>query len=255
MFHLRQQSGNTEGMADFREPPDDDLGTESRPATESLSSFTDPSTESRVSGTSDLAPDLRSSTSPDPGALFPEPSDGGDAGYATLANGVLSPKHRRLCQLSAAGSSNAKIAEELELTGNRVSILLRNPYIADEIRRLQERIFEETIKTRLKAFAEPALNNIQTILTDTSNRVKVSEKADMSKWVVEKLDGKATQTNDIGENMLSVLLDRLDARKTQPLPEPRIVGGSDIETKAIAAPEPRELTQEEIWARDFCSES
>ncbi len=236
-------------MADSRDPQDDDLGTE--PSSLPSSSFIDPSTDPRVPGSSDLAPDS-SHTTPNPGGPFSAESESTE--YQTLANGVLSPRHRRLCQLAAAGGSNASIASELGYVGSRVSVLLKNPFIVAEILRLQDRIFEETIKSRLKTFAEPALNNIHHILTDNTNRVKVSEKADMSKWVVEKLDGKATQTNDIGENMLSVLLDRLDARKTQPLRELRDAT-PDIETKALpAATERPELTQEEIWAKDFCAE-
>lgn len=151
-----------------------------------------------------------------------EPDEGHDPDetehheYRTLAHGHLSPRHRRLAQLAALGNSNSKIAEELGYVDSRVSILLKNQFIAAEVMRLQERVFEETIQQRLKSFAEPALNNIHMILTDKTNRVKVSEKAEMSKWVVEKLDGKAVQKTDIGENLLGVLLDRLDAQKAAP---------------------------------------
>lgn len=175
--------------------------------------------------------------------------------YRTLAQGFLSPRHRRLAQLAAEGRSNSAIAEELGYVGSRVSILLKNPHIAQEIRRLQDRIFEETIQSRLKSFAEPALNNIHMILTDNTNRVKIAEKAEMSKWVVEKLDGRPVQRHDVGENMLSVLLDRLDSRKTAPpLPQREVGSSPDIETKALPAPEPEkdELTS---WVEDFCSES
>lgn len=168
--------------------------------------------------------------------------------YQTLAQGFLSPRHRRLAQLAAEGKSNASIAEELGYCGSRISILLKNPHIALEVRRLQDRIFEETIQTRLKTFAEPALNNIHMILTDRTNRVKVSEKAEMSKWVIEKLDGKASQKFDVGENLLGVLMDRLDSRRVAPAQPPRDV----IEVQAIAAPvtqaEPDELAQ---WVDDL----
>ncbi len=237
---------------DSREPPDPASATGPRPSPDPF--FITLSTDSGVSPDLASSPIPVSSTSPD--VETPAPfSESDSSDYQTLSNGVLNPRHRRLCQLAAAGSSNAAIAEELGYVGSRVSILLKNQYIAAEILRLQDRIFEETIKGRLKQFAEPALNNIHRILTDNTNRVKTSEKADMSKWVVEKLDGKATQTNDIGENMLSVLLDRLDARRTHAQIEPREVGHPDLETKAIEAPKKVELSDEEIWAKDFCAES
>jgi hypothetical protein len=166
--------------------------------------------------------------------------------YQTLASGFLSPRHRRLAQLAAAGGSNKSIAEELGYCDSRISILLKNPHIVLEIKRLQDRIFEETIQARLKTFSEPALNNIHMILTDRTNRVKVSEKAEMSKWVIEKLDGKASQKLDIGENLLGVLLDRLDAQRTSP-------SGRDVtEVRMLNQPEtaapPDELAD---WVNDL----
>lgn len=138
--------------------------------------------------------------------------------YRTLAHGHLSPRHRRLCFLAAQGKSNQEIGQELGYADSRVSILLKNPYIVDEVTRLQERIFEETIGARLKSFAEPALANIQMILTDRTNRVKISEKMALSQWVIEKLDGKATQKIEAGENLLASLMDRLDAGRTSQRP-------------------------------------
>lgn len=125
----------------------------------------------------------------------------------------LSPRHRRLCQLIAAGAKGKQILAELGYSHTRISKLKRDPQIRAEVTRLQEKLFEEGISRRLKDFAEPALNNIQAVLTDRSNRVKISEKAEMSKWVIEKLDGKAIQKHEIGENTLSAVMDRLDALK------------------------------------------
>jgi len=174
-------------------------------------------------------------------------------GYQTLAQGILSPRHRRLAQLAAEGSSNADIGRELGYVDSRVSILLRNPHIRAEINRLQERLFEETIQSRLKALADPAISNIEQILKDRTNRVKVSERLDAAKWVVEKLDGKATQKTDIGENLLSVFIDKLDAKKiAQRDVSPNGEITRDIEIKALTAPEKDEL---ESWVDDFCSES
>lgn len=143
-----------------------------------------------------------------------DPSPNLPTDYKTLAQGFLSPRHRRLCQLAASGQSNQAICAELGYSDSRMSILLKNPFIAAEVTRLQERIFEETIGSRLKSFAEPALNNIQMILTDRTNRVKISERMALSQWVIEKLDGKATQKIEAGENMLAALMDKLDASKT-----------------------------------------
>ena len=137
--------------------------------------------------------------------------------YRTLAHGELSPRHRRLAFLAAQGNSNSAIGKELGYSDSRVSILLKNPYISAEIQKMQERIYEETIGQRMKGFADASLNVIQQVLNDRTNRVKMSEKIQVAQWVIEKLDGKAIQKIEAGENLLSALMDRLDAAKTRPI--------------------------------------
>lgn len=180
--------------------------------------------------------------------------------YETLAQGYLSPRHRRLAFLAAQGKSNQEISAELGYSDSRVSILLKNSYISAEIRALQERIYEETVGARIKTFAEPALNVLQMALTDRTNKVKMSEKIDVAKWVIEKIDGKATQKIEAGENMLAALMDRLDASKTA-----RVVNitnnfgdRSVIESAQDVTPSVKELsvpkTEEDIladWVTEF----
>lgn len=199
------------------------------------------------------------------------PQDPESHEYRTLAHGHLSPRHRRLCFLAAQGKSNAEICTELGYVASRVSILLKNPHIQAEIARLQERIFEETIGARLKSFAEPALANIQMILTDRTNRVKISEKMALSQWVIEKLDGKATQKIEAGENLLASLMDRLDAGRTRPVvnitnnivsvsgegtqPDPALDVTPDGQPKRLAAAAQSPASEDDLasWIADFNS--
>ncbi len=162
----------------------------------------------------------------------------------------LSPRHRRLAELIAQGMTNQQISDSLGYVGSRISVLRREPSIAAEVERLQERLFEETVQKRLRDFAEPALNNIHMILTDQSNRVKISEKADMSKWVIEKIDGKASQKVDVGENLLSVLMDKMEYMRSQGNPQtsPHPSNGEaiDVTPAQIQAPVPK--TEESLLA-------
>jgi hypothetical protein len=174
-------------------------------------------------------------------------------GYRTLAQGELTPRHRRLAQLAAQGLSNKDICAELGYSDSRVSILLKNSFIAAEVRRLQDRIFEATIKDRLKGMGDAALNNIEMILNDRTNRVRVSEKAAMSQWLIEKLDGKATQTHDLGQNMLGVLMDRLDAQRSAPI---GATAPRDVTPLLGESTEPRPRTEEDEltdWVTSFNS--
>jgi DNA-binding CsgD family transcriptional regulator len=126
----------------------------------------------------------------------------------------LSPRHRKLAELAAQGISNKEIAKQLDYTDSRISILLSNTKIRNEVERIRERIYEETIGKRLRAMADPALNEIQRCLNDNTNRYKENLKVETAKWLIEKLDGKAVQKHDIGDNLLAVVMDKLDALKS-----------------------------------------
>lgn len=172
--------------------------------------------------------------------------------YRTLTNGTLTPRHRRFCQLAAAGATNGTIAKELGFTPGRVSQLLQNQHIVTEIHRLQDKIFEKGAQEQFKDLVEISMKNIKEIIDDTTGRVKPHVKLAASQWVLEMTVGKATQRTDIGENMLAVFLDQLDAKKTQSLPAaPRDVGpmGDVIDIESKKAPEPVDALTE--WVNDF----
>lgn len=157
--------------------------------------------------------------------------------YRTLANGHLNPRHRRFCQLVAEGRSAQQIADELGYVESRISVLKKHPVIVEEVKRLQDRIFEGTIESRMKSFADSALTNVEIILKDKTNRVKTSEKMALSQWVIEKLDGKATQKIEAGENLLRALMDRLDAKTTDVRPAQRPTE-IDVTPRLAAEPSP-----------------
>lgn len=125
----------------------------------------------------------------------------------------LSPRHRRLALLAAQGMTNKKIAEDLGYSESRVSVLLGHSKIREEIQRNQERQWEEGIGQRLKALADVAVNTLVEILFDRTGRVRPSQKLEAAKFIIEKIDGKPVTKIEGGENLLSVLMDRLDSLK------------------------------------------
>lgn len=124
----------------------------------------------------------------------------------------LTPRHKKLAELAAQGKSNQDIAKELDYSESRVCILLSNSMIKTEIQRIKDMLFEDT-KKRLKEMARPALDEIEKCLNDETGRYKEQLKVETSKWVLEKVDGKATQPVDFGETTLAAMMDRLDAIK------------------------------------------
>ena len=134
----------------------------------------------------------------------------------------LRPRHKKLAELAAAGRTNNEIAKDLSYTPSRVSILLSNSLIKQEIERIRDRIYEDT-KKRLKDLTGPALDEIERCLTDGTNRYKENLKVETARWLIEKVDGRAVQSIELGQNTLASLMDRLDALKssgqTSALPE------------------------------------
>jgi hypothetical protein len=181
--------------------------------------------------------------------------------------GSLKPRQRRLAQLLAEGKTNSDIQKELGYCASRISILQNNPHIRAEVARLQDRLFETTIEQRLKEFNNAALDHVEFVLKDRTNRVKVTEKNDVAKWVIEMQKSKAPQLHDVGQNLLGVFMDRLDARKTERRalsPQGTSEEGEDLavidltpdETKALSAPvAPEEKDELASWVEDFCDES
>jgi hypothetical protein len=164
----------------------------------------------------------------------------------------LSPRHRRAVELLAQGMPANKVAKELGYSAQAVYNLKINPRIKVEIARASDRIYEDTVKARLKSMATPAMDHVHFVLTDRTNKVKISEKNDMAKWLIEKIDGKAAQVHDVGENLLGVMMDRLDGLKSAG----RTLSGApqaptlEIEAREVSEPvQPRgPKTDEELLA-------
>lgn len=178
----------------------------------------------------------------------------------SLEQGYLTPRHRRLCQLAASGVSLKQIASDMGFNPAYVSQLLAKEAIRDEVARLQDRIFEESVQQRLKSQLDSALNHIEFVMTDRTNRVSMEHKSEISKWLIEKVDGKATQKHDIGENMLSVVMDRLDdMKKTGKTVDdlqdvtPLLIEVATRPLPTQATPEPAKTTPVEDldWVDDF----
>lgn len=187
--------------------------------------------------------------------------------------GSLKPRQRRLAQLLAEGRTNSDIQKELGYSASRISILQNNPYIRAEVARLQDKLFEASIEQRLKDFNNAALDHVEFVLKDRTNRVKITEKNDVAKWVIEMQKSKAPQLHDVGQNLLGVFLDRLDAKKT----ERKALAPADheiIDVSPDSRPEPLPLTTSSTdpllahepsksppkddladWVADFCDES
>jgi hypothetical protein len=170
----------------------------------------------------------------------------------------LSPRHRRLAELIATGWPNSKIKTELKYSDSRLSILRGNALIREAVRRIQDRIYEDTIASRMKKMTDPALSEIEKCLMDKTNRYKEQLKVDTAKWIIEKIDGKAIQKHDVSGGILVGLLDRLDTLKStgqnvDSLPEmidvTPLLGEPPLDAPAQEDSEEEKMLRQ--WANEF----
>lgn len=177
--------------------------------------------------------------------------------YGPRPDRPLSPRHRKLAELLARGLTNNEIAKELHYDPARISVLKSNSQIRALAEELREKIYEDTVGSRLKRMAEPALNLLEDCLKDQTRKFREKDRLETAKWVVEKLDGKPTQRYDVGENLIGVLFDRLDAIKTNaPNPNGGVIDVTPSQTLSLTAPQPppneeQKLTPEDDYLKNW----
>jgi hypothetical protein len=111
--------------------------------------------------------------------------------------------------MAAQGKRNKDICEALGYTASRVSILLTNRKIKDEIEHYRDQLFTVDAASRLEELSSDALNVMDDILSSQS--IPAEDKESAAKWVLEKTTGKpAQQVNVTAELNIGHLLDKLD---------------------------------------------
>lgn len=155
-----------------------------------------------------------------------------------IPNKPISYRHKELARMFAHGKTNKEICETLGYTPARVSVLLSNTRIKDEIEHYRDKLFGADVETRLKDLSGDALRVMEGILIDRNLDDKDKESA--AKWVLEKVSGKPAQQVDVKQDVsIGVFLDQLDKLKAvgnaQALP-PTSAETIDITPKAQDEP-------------------
>lgn len=127
----------------------------------------------------------------------------------------LSARHKTLARMIAMGMGTNEIAEKLNYTAARVSVLRSNSRIKQEVEKYLDRVHEQEISERMKELAPDALNTMEEILLSMNDPLK---KENAARWILEKVTGKASQQIDVkGEISLGLFLDKLDKLQTKQL--------------------------------------
>lgn len=157
----------------------------------------------------------------------------------------LNQRQRELARLAAHGKTNNEICKLLDYTQGRVSVLLSNTKVKNEIEKYKDKLFGVDAQTRLKELSGDALNVMEGILID--GQIDIEKKESAAKWVLEKTTGKAAQQIEVkGEVNIGVFLDKLDQLKStnKSLPAPEPIDVTPLENEDGVNQEPKEKTPE-----------
>lgn len=173
-----------------------------------------------------------------------KPDDVSWGDYSLKPGKPLSARHKELARLLFLGKTQTEICQALGYTQPWVSRLSDNFMIKAEVERLRERAFQATVADRLKDIGPEAMDVIEEGIR--SEAMKLRDRTELAKWVVEKLDGKAAQKLDINADVsIGVFMDKLEQLKSSgqvldvtPKALPETPAGEAAEAKAEEAADP-----------------
>lgn len=131
----------------------------------------------------------------------------------------LRSRHKLLARYSALGKTNREIAQLLDYTESRVSVLLSHPKIKEEADLYRDRLYDQDLASAFKDLLPEALHAVEDVLKHEALTYKDKlAKTDTAKWVIEKIDGKAAQKLNVESGTLSKFFDILGKMQDGTLP-------------------------------------
>lgn len=153
---------------------------------------------------------------------FDEPPD--PEGAPSL--GLIS-RYREIARRHALGQTNNQICEALGYTAAWMSTVLRDPFIQAEIKQWRDRYIDEDAVAIMKRTSVNAALNLERTVLDARDK----NSYDASKFVLEKVTGKARQevtveSGTLGNfmSMLKEMQRRKEPLDVTPVPVPALAG-------------------------------
>ena len=125
----------------------------------------------------------------------------------------LSHRHVTIAYMMASGVPNQRIAKDLGLTPARVSVLISNSRIKQRAKEIQADYMGGSLEKSFREAAPKALNVMTDIIDDPCEKHKTALKFEASKWMLEKVTGKAVQQVQVESNTIGALFDQMDLMK------------------------------------------
>jgi len=123
---------------------------------------------------------------------------------------VTDPKRYRyetLAYMAASGMNQKDIADQIGMTMGWVSVVLGNTEVKARVKQIQKEQWGGNIEQRFKKGLPKAMEVIEKVIAESGDdRLKL----DASKWLLEKVTGKASQQVNVEGNLLGDLISQLD---------------------------------------------
>lgn len=118
-------------------------------------------------------------------------------------------RYETLAYMAASGMNQKAISDQIGMTQAWVCTVLSNTYVKNRVKEIQKEVFGGSIEDRFKRAMPQAMD----VMEETINKEAQFDqrlKVDASKWILEKVTGKASQTVNHEGNILSDLISQLD---------------------------------------------
>jgi len=113
----------------------------------------------------------------------------------------LKARHYEIARLLFLGKQHKDIAARLNMAENTISLLANDDKIRAEVERMRDLAFDRTVGQRLKDIGPESMDVIEDAVLGKLE-MKTEKRVEIAQWVVEKLDGKATQKVDVASSTL-----------------------------------------------------
>lgn len=116
-------------------------------------------------------------------------------------------RHRAIARYNALGMSNNEIAKKLNYSPTAISLVLKKPWIQEEVSKFRTQFFDEDINRALKAAGSDAIKHIHKTILDENEKSEL--RSTNARWITEKLTGKARQEVNVESNTLGSFIELL----------------------------------------------
>jgi len=128
------------------------------------------------------------------------------------SRGIIT-RYREIARLHAFGKTNNEICALLGYTPSRMSIILTNPFVQEEIQKWRDQLVDDDAIGIMKNAARDGARRIHAFILNPKTRDTVA--MDASKFAVEKTHGKARQEVSVESGTLSTFMDMLKEMKSR----------------------------------------